>query len=169
LPTNGWCGNRAPRAASEPAAQLIDAATARSSPDSGTPTSRAPSTSIAAPAKPKARPIATRSWNGRRATKRSHTAIQRGTTAKISATVPDGTVRSASTTDPFPPAIRRAPTTNAAHHCGRPTGSPAASPRRIVRASSTPPAITNRVPAATSGGRVSFEIRIARYVVLQIA
>ncbi len=86
----------------------------------------------------------------------------------ISAAMPEGIVRSAITTRPLPPPTSAIPTIAAALHCGRPGRSPRVSPRRIVTAYSTAPAIANRAPAAISGGRVSLDTRIARYVVPQM-
>ena len=107
-------------------------------------------------------PTATRPGSRRWPANRSQSAIQRGTSAKIRATVPEGTVRSARTTEPLPNAISPVPTRSAANHCGRPMGSSSASRRRAVTANSTAPAITKRVPAAIRGGRVSFVTRIPR-------
>ena len=137
FPTNGRRGSRAPRATSDPAAQLIEAAVATTSPETGTPPTRAPSTSIAAPENPRTSPITTRGEAGRPPANRSHSAIQSGTSARIRATVPDGTVRSASTTDPLPPAIKNVPTVKAASRWLRPIRSPIASPRRSVIARSS--------------------------------
>ena len=155
------CGSARAARGRRPPAQLIEAAHGEDQARQGDRRSRRPRAS------PRRR---TRGPNPRRrervgdGVRRSgpHSAIQSGTSAKISATVPLGIVRSASTTDPLPPAISSAPTVKR-----RP---PLGPPDRVAHRVAPPdrdreeqrPRDHERVPAAISGGRVSFVIRIPR-------
>jgi hypothetical protein len=166
IPTNGRFGSGAFRAYSDPDAQEIEAPTANSIPTSGIEPLADVPTSSAAPANPITRPSATRGV-GRRPSTPSISAIHSGISAMISATIPEGTVRSAQTTAPFPPSSSAPPMIAAAAHCRRPGRSASASPRPIVNANMSPPATRKRTDAASSAGSVWFTIRIAKYVVPQ--
>ena len=83
----------------------------------------------------------------------------------MSATMPEGTVRSAHTTPPFPPRRSAQPTMAAARHWRGPGRSPSRSPRRMVQANITVPATRNLIEAESRGGIVWLTMRMAKYVV----
>ena len=126
-----------------------------------------PADETAAPPNPPISPMTTCIPSGalRRRT-RSIKAIQIGTSAMISATMPVSTPRcSATATEPFPPRSSRQPTTAAERHC-RAVGR--RQPRRIrLQPMRIAPARQNRTAGPTSGGIVWLDRSIARYVVPQ--
>jgi len=90
------------------------------------------------------------------------TTIQSGTDATTSAVTPEGTVRSARTTSPFPPRSRKRPTVAdpaISRNVAR-SGSPRSTNHRQIRI----PAVRKRIPALRSGGKLSTANAIARYV-----
>jgi hypothetical protein len=162
-PTSGRLGRGAFREYSDALVHDRVAKTPTSSPDNGAVESRAlVPISIAAPANPRTSPNVVSPPTRWRRTTRSTNAIHSGTSAITRDISPEGTVRSARTTTPLPPATSPSPTSAAAFHCGLPRRSPARSPRRTEIAYRTAPAMRNRMPAAINGGSVSFETRIAR-------
>ncbi len=91
----------------------------------------------------------------------SNSVSQKGEVAITSAAIPEGTVFSASETNPFPPSSRNVPTMAAAFQLLR-VG--VASPAIRLHAYRIAPETRNRIEACRNGGRVSTEKRIARYV-----
>jgi len=165
-PTNGRLGSGAWREYSDPDAQLSEAPRANSIPSRSTPPPLAElPTRSAAPANPVVSPTSVATPSRCFRSTRSTSAIHSGTRAMIRATMPEGTVRSAHTTPPFPPRSSAHPTMAAARHWRGPGRSPSRSPRRMVQANMTVPATRNLMDAERSGGIVWLTMRMAKYVV----